>query len=296
MISVTEDNAKSDLPVIHWYPGHMTKAKRAMEEDLKKVDLVIELLDARAVRSSENPDIASLAAGKYRLIVLNKADLADDSVTNAWIEWFKARGLRAVPLDSRSKNGPKSVLSLIPGVCAEKIEKARKKGILNVTVRAMVAGIPNAGKSTFINALSGRSSLETGDKPGVTRGNQWIRLKGGIDLLDTPGILWPRFDDPLTGVRLAYVGSVSRDVIEPVSLSRSLLRDLKRIAPGAIAKRYGVDESEENIESLLTSIAVRRGCMKKGGIADTEKASTMILDDFRTGKFGKISLERPDDE
>ena len=191
-----------------WYPGHMTKAKRMMQEDMKLVDLVIELVDARIPMSSRNPDIDELGKNKARLILMNKADLADDKKTEQWMDYFKGRGFYAVKLDSRKKNGMKSVQNVIAEACKEKTERDRKRGILNRPVRAMVVGIPNVGKSTFINTFAGKACTKTGNKPGVTRGKQWIRLNKNVELLDTPGILWPKFEDQKVGMRLAWIGSI----------------------------------------------------------------------------------------
>ena len=288
---------ESGPALIQWYPGHMTKAKRAMEEDLRKVDLLIELLDARAVRSSGNPDIGTLASSKYRIVVLSKSDLADEETNKAWLNYYKERSVCAVALDSRQKNGLRELLSsIIPSICAEKIEKARKKGILNVTIRAMVAGIPNVGKSTLINSLSGKASLETGDKPGVTRSNRWIKIGNRIELLDTPGLLWPKFDDPATGLHLAYLGSVSRDILNPEELAFRLLSELAVLKPDALGARYGIDKIPDQPADTLALIASKRGCLRKGGSPDTEKAANLLLDDFKAGKFGRISLEKPDGE
>ena len=207
---------------IQWYPGHMTKARRMMQENIKLIDLIIELVDARAPLASRNPDIDELGKGKARLILLNKADLASDCWNQAWEAWFKAKGYFVVQLDSRGRTGMKTVQNVIKEACKEKTERDRRRGILNRPVRAMVAGIPNVGKSTFINSFAGRACTKTGNKPGVTKGAQWIRLNRQVELLDTPGILWPRFDDQEAGIRLAFLGSVNDEILNLQELAGRL--------------------------------------------------------------------------
>lgn len=282
------------MSVIQWYPGHMTRAKRAMTEDLKKVDLVIELLDARIPRSSENPDIAVLAAGKSRLIVLNKADLADPGLTEAWRAFFREEGVASVALDSRGNTVKKAVEAAITSVSSPKLERDRKRGILNSRIRAMVVGIPNVGKSTFINLLAGRGTAKTGNEPGVTRGNQWIRLNASVDLLDTPGILWPKFDDPSVGLHLASTGAIPKEVFDPVETAAKLLQELAVLRPEFFPERFGVPlAEEEDFGRLLERIAGAKGCMKKGGLPDTLRMARQILDQFKNGKLGRITLEVP---
>ena len=282
---------------IQWYPGHMTKARRAMEEDLKLVDLLIELLDARVPQSSRNPDIDRFAKNKFRLVLLNKADLADEQATAAWIRYFDLQGIRAVPLDSRSTGNVKKLRQVILEVCREKIERDRKKGIMNRPVRAMVAGIPNVGKSTFINSFAGRTAAKTGNKPGVTRGNQWIRFDKNVELLDTPGILWPKFDDERVGTDLALIGSVNDDIVDRETLAYEFLQMLLSDHAGVISSRYLVEEPEQpdhdQVLQLMNEIALQRNCLKKGGEPDLSRVSLLILDDFRTGKLGKLTLEEP---
>ena len=277
---------------IQWYPGHMTKAKRMMKEDIKLIDLVIELLDARAPVSSRNPDIDELAANKSRLILLNKADLADERITAMWIEYFENKGFCVVKLDSRNRNGMKQIQNSIMEVCKDKIERDRKRGIINRPVRAMVAGIPNVGKSTFINSFAGKACAQTGNKPGVTKGKQWIRLNKNVELLDTPGILWPKFDDERVGTNLAFIGSINDQIINITELALELIGELHTGYEGVLAQRYGIDETD-NI-GILTDIANVRGCLKKGGEVDFDKAAYLILDDFRSGKIGRISIETPE--
>lgn len=277
---------------IQWYPGHMTKAKRMMEEDIKLIDLVIELVDARLPISSRNPDIDNLAKNKARLILLNKADLADERANNMWTEYFKEKGFYVVKLDSRSGSGMKAINAIIEDACKEKRERDRKRGIINRPVRAMVVGIPNVGKSTFINSYAKKACTKTGNKPGVTKGKQWIKLGKGLELLDTPGILWPKFEDQQVGIKLAIAGSINDEIINISELSVELIKILKKDYPGRLAERYDIDENRSDID-ILEDIAVKRGCLKKGNLVDIDKAADIVIDEFRGGKIGKISLERP---
>ena len=293
---------------IQWYPGHMTKARRAMQEDVKLVDLVIELLDARAPRSSRNPDIDTLAGNRFRLVLLNKADLADAAKTEAWISFFREQGIRAVPLDSRKTGSVREIRKIIPEICREKIERDRKRGILNRPIRAMVCGIPNVGKSTFINSFAGRAAAKTGNKPGVTRGNQWIRFDKSVELLETPGILWPKFDDDQVGTNLAFLGSVNDDIVDKTGLAYELTGFLSEKYPEMLQARYGLsaggiaagvenpaDPEAKRTEILrkMEEIAKVRNCLKKAGEPDIDRAALLILDDFRSGRLGRISLEEP---
>mgnify|MGYP002800113699 FL=1 len=275
---------------VQWYPGHMTKAKRQMQEDLKLIDLIIELVDARVPLSSRNPDIDSLGQNKARLIILNKADLADERQNEAWTEYFTKKGFHVVQVDSRKGGGMKRVQAMIQEACREKTERDRRRGIKNRPVRAMVAGIPNVGKSTFINTFAGKACTKTGNKPGVTRGKQWIRLNKNVELLDTPGILWPKFEDQKVGERLACIGSVKDDLLNLEELSLLLIDYLKERYPGVLAKRYGIEEEKEALK-VLEAIAKVRGCLKRGEELDYEKAAGLIFDDFRSGKTGRITLE-----
>lgn len=275
---------------IQWYPGHMTKAKRAMKEDIKLIDLVIELVDARVPLGSRNPDIDELAKGKGRIVLLNKADLADDGCTERWIAWFKEQGIHALRINARSGMGMKQIQPLVQEACKEKIERDRRRGIKNRPVRTMVVGIPNVGKSTFINSFAGKACAKTGNKPGVTKGNQWIRLNKTLELLDTPGILWPKFEDQEVGIRLAFVGSIKDDILNMEELALTLIGYLKEKYPGVLNARYEVSEEEENL-GVLEGIARARGCLKKGEELDYAKASGILFDDFRSGKLGRITLE-----
>ena len=275
---------------VQWYPGHMTKAKRQMQEDLRLIDLIIELVDARVPLSSRNPDIDSLGQNKARLIILNKADLADERQNEAWTEYFIKKGFHVVQVDSRKGGGMKRVQAMMQEACREKTERDRRRGIKNRPVRAMVAGIPNVGKSTFINTFAGKACTKTGNKPGVTRGKQWIRLNKNVELLDTPGILWPKFEDQKVGERLACIGSVKDDLLNLEELSLLLIDYLKERYPGVLAKRYGIEEEKEALK-VLEEIAKVRGCLKRGEELDYEKAAGLIFDDFRSGKTGRITLE-----
>ena len=225
-----------------WYPGHMTKAKRMMQENIKLIDLVIELVDARVPMSSRNPDIDELGKNKARLILLNKADLADEKQTEEWIGYFRGKGYSAVKVNSRKGGGIKSIQGVIQEACKEKIERDRKRGILNRPVRAMVVGIPNVGKSTFINALAGKACAKTGNKPGVTKGKQWIRLNKNVELLDTPGILWPKFEDPKAGLDLAFCGSIKDEILDTATLALELIKVLQAEYPEQLMARYKIDE------------------------------------------------------
>lgn len=275
---------------VQWYPGHMTKAKRQMQEDIKLIDLVIELVDARAPLASRNPDIDALAGLKSRLVLLNKADLADEKQNEAWKNYFRSKGLFVVSIDSRSKAGMKTISNTIQEACKEKIERDRRRGIKNRPIRAMIVGIPNVGKSTFINSFAGRSAAKTGNKPGVTKGKQWIRLNKGVELLDTPGILWPKFDDPQVGLLLAMIGSVKDDILNLEELSLTLLANITSHYPAFIADRYGISEDQSPLE-LLQAIARARGCLKKREELDYARAAALLFDDFRSGRIGRITLE-----
>ena len=275
-----------------WYPGHMTKAKRMMQEDIKLIDLVIELVDARIPLSSRNPDIDQLGKNKFRLIILNKADLVSEKSNAAWAEYFKKLGYFVVQLDSINRGGMKHVNSVIDKACQEKFERDRKRGILNRPVRAMVVGIPNVGKSTFINSFAGKACTKTGNKPGVTKGKQWIRLNKNVELLDTPGILWPKFDDQAVGLRLALIGSMNDEVLNINELCIELITYVREQFPGMLKVRYGIEETG-TADEILMKIAEARKCIKKGNELDYDKAAALVLDEFRSGTLGKITLEFP---
>ncbi|MCJ7966021.1 MULTISPECIES: ribosome biogenesis GTPase YlqF [Eubacterium] len=274
-----------------WYPGHMTKAKRQMQEDIKLIDLVIELVDARVPLSSRNPDIDDLGKNKARLILLNKSDLADDAQNEKWIEYFKAKGYHALKINSKNKSGIKEINNVVNEACKEKIERDRKRGIKNRPVRAMVVGIPNVGKSTFINAYAGRNCAKTGNKPGVTKGKQWIKLSKTLELLDTPGILWPKFEDQAIGLKLALIGSINDNILDVSDMAYEFVKILNNSYENAIPNRFGVEKNDDPLK-MLEGIAEVRGCKLKGNVLDLEKASSILLEEFRSGKLGKITLDR----
>ncbi|MBS6955540.1 MAG: ribosome biogenesis GTPase YlqF [Enterocloster asparagiformis] len=280
---------------IQWYPGHMTKAKRAMKEDLKLIDLVIELVDARVPLSSRNPDIDDLGAGKARIVLLNKADLADEGLNRRWAQWFTDRGMHVVKIDARNKGTLKQIQAVVQEACKEKIERDRKRGILNRPIRAMVVGIPNVGKSTFINSFAGKACAKTGNKPGVTKGNQWIRLNKTLELLDTPGILWPKFEDQQVGLKLALIGSINDEILNRDELALELVSFLNSQYPGVLADRYHLESAGDcDTVQVLEQVARQRSCLAKGGELDLPKAARLLLDDFRSGRLGRITLEAPE--
>ena len=276
-----------------WYPGHMTKAKRMMQENIKLIDLVIELVDARIPISSRNPDIDELGKHKARLILLNKSDLAENKWNDRWEEYFRKKGYSVVQINSKKGGGLKFIHSVIDEACKEKKERDRKKGILNRPVRAMVVGIPNVGKSTFINSLAGKASAKTGNRPGVTKGKQWIRLNKNVELLDTPGILWPKFEDQEVGLRLALIGSIKDEILNIEDLAAALIAFLVAHYPYTLPEKYGTIETKD-VYQCLREIAKSRHCLMRGNELDTQKAAHLLMDDFRNGRLGRITLEFPD--
>lgn len=281
----------------------MTKAMRMMQENIKLVDLIIELTDARIPMAGRNPDIDKLGQNKSRLVILNKADLADPEISKEWIEYFSSTGARVMEMNSKTGTQVRTVLDQVTESCREKIERDKKRGIVNRPIRAMVAGIPNVGKSTFINRISGKAAAKTGNKPGVTKGKQWIMLGKNLQLLDTPGVLWPKFDDETVGLHLALIGSMNDENLDKGELAVSLIRILEDWYPGVLSEKYGITEEQKLLyeedqyetpeSSILTAIADNRKLIKQGGKADIERACMQLLDDFRNGRLGKISLERP---
>lgn len=274
-----------------WYPGHMTKAKRMMQENIKLIDVVIELVDARIPLSSKNPDIDQLAQNKSRVILLNKNDLAHRERTEEWKAYFEEKGYFVAMVNSKNGNGVKAVQNIVMEACKEKIERNRKRGIINRPIRAMIVGIPNVGKSTFINSFAGKACTKTGNKPGVTKGKQWIKLNKNVELLDTPGILWPKFDDQIVGLRLAFIGSIKDEILNISDLAIELIRFLQTEYPSVLKERYEAD-IEQDAVMVLEHIATVRSCKKAGDELDLDKASGILLDDFRSGKLGNITLER----
>lgn len=272
----------------------MTKAVRMMQENIKLIDLVIELVDARTPMSSKNPDIDSLAGNKARVILLNKADLADPAGNAAWTEYFKKKGFHVLEINARTGAGVRAVQGLVQEVCKEKIERDRRRGIKNRPIRAMVVGIPNVGKSTFINAFAGKGCTKTGNKPGVTKGKQWIRLNQNLELLDTPGILWPRFENQQVGERLAMIGSINDEILHADELAAAILIYLQKHYQGKIRERYEIEESGDAY-AMLKEISIQRKCFLKGEEPDLLRTSRIIVDDFRGGRLGRITLESPEE-
>ena len=278
---------------IQWYPGHMTKTRRMMEENISLVDIVIELVDARIPYSSKNPDLDTLAKNKHRILLLNKCDLADERATDIWQEYFEKQGFRVIRINALKGNGLGEVTETAHGLMKEKIEKLKARGRINVPIRSMIVGIPNVGKSTFINKYVGKVTAKTGDKPGVTRGKQWIKLKKDFELLDTPGILWPKFEDQTVGLRLAWIGSIKDEILNTEELAAELTGFLVNSYPDVLKEKYEIEESADGFENLR-GIAESRHCLVKGNELDTEKAAKLLLDDFRNGRLGRITLETPE--
>ncbi len=304
---------------IQWYPGHMTKALRMMEENIKIIDLVIEILDARIPLSSKNPDIDTLAKNKMRLIILNKADLADETANKAWVSYYEKKGVPVLLYNSKSNEKKTVLVNTIMDACREKIERDRKRGIINRSIKAMIVGIPNVGKSTFINNLAKRNAATVGNKPGVTKGKQWIKIGKNLDLLDTPGILWPKFEDQETGLNIGFIGSINDNILPSEELAMKLIERLCIMDESLISNRYGIiagegSSGEEEVrtnngheteeqkgkesrpEEILLRIAEARKCYKKGEEPDLKKAAELFLDDFRNGKLGRITLELPSED
>jgi len=281
---------------VQWYPGHMTKTKRMLVTQMGLVDVVVELLDARIPLSSRNPDIDTLARDKKRVLVLNKADLANPEITAQWEEYFRQLGFFALAVNAKDndkkKGGTSQLVQTLQTIMREKSKQQLKRGRINVPIRAMIVGIPNVGKSTFINQLAGRASTITADRPGVTRGRQWIKVSNSFDLLDTPGVLWPKFEDQMVGLRLACTGAISDNVVDKITLAQHLIAMLMSIDPTALESRYKVKAEGESHE-ILSAIGSARGFKMKGGIIDVERAAIIVLDEFRGGKLGRLSLEMP---
>jgi ribosome biogenesis GTPase A len=276
----------------------MAKAKKMMQEDMKLIDVVIELVDARIPYSSKNPDIDALAKNKSRVILLNKSDMADPRYNTAWKEYFEKQGYFVSLVNSKSGAGVKQVQDIVNKACEAKIERDRRKGILNRPVRAMIVGIPNVGKSTFINSFVGKASTKTGNKPGVTKGKQWIRLNKNTDLLDTPGILWPKFEDQMVGLRLALIGSINDNIIDTTTMSLELILILSKYYPDVLTTRYGIEitsnaETQKDALEILEAMAIKRSCLLKGGLPDIDRAAAFLIDDLRSVKLGNITLEFP---
>ena len=284
---------------IQWYPGHMTRTRRQMQEQLKNIDIVCEVVDARIPQVSRNPDMDQIAGAKPRMIILNRIDLADPAMTAKWTAWYRAKGYAVIETDSQHGAGTGAFSAAARSVLADKIEQWNEKGQTGRAVRAMIVGIPNVGKSTFINRILGRKSAKAADKPGVTRGSQWFRVGTGIDLLDTPGILWPKFDDERTGILLACTGAVKDDILDVETLACKLMELLAARAPETICNRYKITIPEEECDflgyELLQRAGRKRGFLIAGGAIDTERMARILLDEFRGGVLGRITLETPEE-
>lgn len=279
---------------INWYPGHMAKAKRQLAQQLGRVDLVIEVCDARLPHASRNPDLDRLIAGKMRVLLLNKADLADANATQAWLRLFREQGLEAMAYVSTAGK-VKEAMALIERAARETVERAAEKGVRK-TVRAMVVGVPNVGKSTFINRLHGGSIARVGDRPGVTRANQWVKITPYLEMMDTPGLLWPRLDDKRAAERLCYIGTVKDEVVDVAMLAIHLLEDLLQVCPAQVAERFKLKDLSLSGVDLLEGVCRGRGFLMKGNVCDLDRGCAVVLDEFRAGKLGRITLEMPASE
>ena len=283
---------------VQWFPGHMAKTRRLIKESLSMVDAVTEILDARIPLSSRNPEIEQITAGKPRIILLNKCDVADERITREWINYFERKGFTALPVDCRSGKGLGAYRPAVRKVLAEKIKSNEQKGMAGKSLRVMVVGIPNTGKSSFINRMAGKNRAQVADRPGVTRHNQWFNIGNGIELLDTPGVLWPKFDDPSVGDKLAFIGSVKDTVLDSETMAVRLIDVLKKEYPNTLSQRYkinGIDFAATESFEILELLGKKRGMLISGGEIDTERASVTLLDEYRAGKIGKISMEAPHD-
>ena len=277
--------------LIQWFPGHMAKTKRLIIEHLKAVDVAAELLDARIPLASANPMVEELLSGKPRIVILNKADLADPEMTKAWESYYKRKGVAAVSMSCGNGKDKKKFLRLIKEAVGPMLEKWKRRGLKTRSARIMILGIPNVGKSTLINFISGTAAARTANTPGHTRGKQWVRLSQGLDLLDTPGVLWPKFEDQVAALRLAATGAIAGDVFDADTVVPELMRVLARTAPDALHEKYGIEDAAADPQILLAQAGKRRGCILPGGAIDYARAQTMILNDFRSGKLGRITLD-----
>lgn len=277
---------------INWYPGHMAKARRELAESLKLIDVIVEIVDARAPAASRNPDFDDLFASKSRVVLLNKSDLADPSASKAWMKEYRTKGISAGEIVSTSNSGKAQAVRLIEEAAREEVERMKAKGV-NKTIRALVVGIPNVGKSTFINRIAGEARAKVGDKPGVTKGKQWVKITPYLELLDSPGLLWPKLENQTMARHLAYLGSIRDEVLELEELAWNLIRELRSICPDALYARFKKLDDNTPEEELLDAVAKSRGLILKGGVFDTERAAKILLDEFRSGKIGRITLETP---
>ena len=281
---------------LSWFPGHMTKTKRMISAEIKNMDAVCEIVDARIPMSSRNPDVDELTAGKPRLIVLNRADQADPAETRRWTQYFRAQGYAVLEANAKNGVGTEKFSAAVRELLRDKLAAAAAKGQVGKVVRVMVLGVPNVGKSTFINSFAGKACAKTGNKPGVTKGNQWIRLNKTLELLDTPGILWPRFEDQQVGLKLALIGSINDQILNKDELACELIRFLKKRYPQVLAERFGLETEGKEAAVILEEIARVRACLLKGGDLDVSRAAGLLLDDFRAGKLGRITLEEPENQ
>lgn len=283
---------------VQWFPGHMAKTRRLIKESLSMVDAVTEILDARIPLSSRNPEIEQITAGKPRIILLNKCDVADERITRDWIKYFESKGFTALPVDCRSGKGLNAYRPAVRKILCEKIKSNEQKGMAGKSLRVMVVGIPNTGKSSFINRMAGKNRAQVADRPGVTRHNQWFNIGNGIELLDTPGVLWPKFDDPAVGDKLAFIGSVKDTVLDSETMAVRLIDVLKKEYPHTLSQRYKITDIDFSLTEsfeILELLGRKRGMLISGGEIDTERASVTLLDEYRAGKLGKISMETPND-
>lgn len=286
----------SEMQTIQWFPGHMTKTKRQIQSSLKLVDAVAEIIDARIPVSSRNPDLAKLVQNKPRVILLNKCDMANQTATKMWIDYFKKQNLVAIPVDCKSGRGLDKFAPAVNTVMSHKIARLKEKGMVNPTIRIMIVGIPNVGKSSFINKMVKKNRAKVGDRPGVTRGNQWYTIAKNLEMLDTPGVLWPKFDDKTVGEHLAFTGAVKDQILDIELLAVRLLDFIKELKPADFITRFKLENEDiENIDSyeLLKMIGKKRGMLVSGGEIDTERAAIMLLDEFRSAKLGRITVEMP---
>ena len=281
---------------IQWYPGHMTKTRRQMEQDIRMVDAVCEIVDARIPLASRNPDIDSICGDKPRMVILNRIDMADPAATKCWAAWFRQKGMMVLETDCKNRKGTNQFAPKVKELLQEKIRRYQEKGQIGRTIRVMVVGIPNVGKSTFINQVAGRKSAKAENRPGVTRGKQWVTVERGLELLDTPGILWPKFEDPEVGMMLAYTGAVKEGVIDLEELAYRLMELLHKFYPQTLLERYKVEAPEGTPGWQLLEMAARkRGYLVSGGEVNTERMAKVLLDEFRSGKLGNFTLEMPED-
>lgn len=281
------------MPAIHWYPGHMAKTRRMLQENLKMIDVVVEILDARAPLASRNPDFDDLFSGKARVVLLNKSDLSDSNATKRWISYFAKNGVEAAGVSATGGSAKKTAVGLIEKAAKPRVDAMKLKGA-NKTVRCMIVGIPNVGKSTLINRIAGQNRAEVGDKPGVTRGKQWVKITPYLELMDTPGMLWPKLEDQKLAQHLAFLGSIKDEIMDSEELAIDLLTLLQTIAPAQLSERYGKLAADTPKEELLNAVCRSRGFLLRGGELDTERASHVVLDEFRAGKIARVTLEQPE--